>query len=158
MPVEGRDHVRQEGAQWMVFDKPEPDPVFEQARNKHDGPIESRLEQDRPDQRRAIVVADRPHRVGHQHRFSDHVRRGGSQHEAAERLTVIGKEQVRRQQDQIEADKKIVGGKISRNSRNKKAPARRASPAGGRVASAGTSNSGVSSRSRTGALLIGCLL
>ena len=41
----------------MVFDKPEPDPVFEQARDKHDGPIECRFEQDRPNQWRAIVAA-----------------------------------------------------------------------------------------------------
>ena len=41
MPVECRSHVRQEGADWMVFDKPEPDPVFEEARDKHDGPIEN---------------------------------------------------------------------------------------------------------------------
>jgi hypothetical protein len=54
-PLEGRNHVRQEGAEWMVFDKREPDPVFEQARDKHDGPIENRLEEDRLDQRRAIV-------------------------------------------------------------------------------------------------------
>ena len=38
MPVEHRNHVRQECPKWMVLDKPEPDPVFEQ-RHKHDGPI-----------------------------------------------------------------------------------------------------------------------
>src|SRR6516164_9962074 len=58
MPVEYRNHVRQECPKWMVLDKPEPDPVFEQARDKHDGPIECRFEQDRPDQWRAIVAAD----------------------------------------------------------------------------------------------------
>ena len=30
MPVEHRNHVRQECPKWMVLDKPEPDPVFEQ--------------------------------------------------------------------------------------------------------------------------------
>ena len=112
IPVECRSHVRQEGAEWMVFDKPEPDPVFEEARDKHDGPVENRLVQDRPDQQRAIVVADRPHRVGHQDRFSDDECRGRSHHEAAELgtvVTVIGKEQVRRQHDQIEADEKEDG-------------------------------------------------
>ena len=48
---------------WMVLDKPEPVPVFEQARHKHDGPIACRFEQDGPDQRRAIVAADRPPRI-----------------------------------------------------------------------------------------------
>ena len=57
MPVEHRDDVWQECPKWMVLDKPEPDPVFEQARDKHDGPIECRFEQDRPNQWRAIVAA-----------------------------------------------------------------------------------------------------
>src|SRR6516165_8703619 len=35
MPVERRNHVRQECPKRMVFDKPEADPVFEQARDKH---------------------------------------------------------------------------------------------------------------------------
>ena len=115
----------------MVFDKPEPNPVFEQARDKHDGPIECRFEQDRPDQWRAIVATDRSRRVSNQHGFSDDERAAGNKHEAAERRTIIGNEQVRRQHDQVKADeKKIVGGNISRSSRSKKAPTRRAIPTG----------------------------
>src|SRR6516162_7409757 len=106
MPVERRNHVRQECPEWMVLDKPEPDPVFEQARDKHDRPIEGRFKQDRPDQWRAIVAADRFRRVSDQHCFSDDERRAGSQHEAAERRTIIGNEQVRCQHDQVKADEK----------------------------------------------------
>ena len=131
MPVERRNHMRQECPKRMVFDKPETDPVFKQTRDEHGGPIENRFEQDRPDQRRAIVAADRSRRVGDKHCFSDDERPAGNQHEAAERCTVIGNEQVRRQQDQVKADeKKIVGGNISRSSRRKKAPTRRATPTG----------------------------
>src|SRR5215471_18764640 len=54
--------------------------------------------------------------------------------------------------------KKIVGGTISRNSRNRKAPTRRGSPAGGGVGSAGTSNSEDLRSSKTDALRIGLLL
>src|SRR6516165_5092760 len=106
MPVERRNHVRQECPKWVVFDKPEPNPVFEQARDEHDGPIECRFEQDRPDQWRAIVATDRSRRVGNQHGFSDDERAAGNKHEAAERRTVIGNKQVRRQQDQVKADEK----------------------------------------------------
>src|SRR6516162_779148 len=106
MPVEYRNQVRQEGPEWMAFDKTEADPVFEQARDKDDGPIECRFEQDRADQWRAIVAADRSRRIGYEHCFSNHKRRAGSQHEAAERRTIIGNEQVRRQHDQVKADEK----------------------------------------------------
>src|SRR6516164_3035569 len=106
MPIKRRNHVRQECPKWMVFHQPEPDPVFEQARDKHDGPVESRFEQDRPDQRCAIVAADRSRRVGDQYGFSDDERSAGNKHEAAERRTVIGNQQVRRQQDQAKADEK----------------------------------------------------
>src|SRR6516165_7770948 len=75
-------------------------------RDKHDRPIESRFDQDRPDQWRAIVVADRSRRVGYQHCFSDDERRAGGQHEAAKRRTITGNEQVGCQQDQVKADEK----------------------------------------------------
>jgi hypothetical protein len=58
------------------------------------------------DQRRAIVAAKHCHRVGDQHRFSDDERRGRSQHEAGEGNRVVGENQVRRQHNQVEADKK----------------------------------------------------
>src|SRR6516164_6871503 len=106
MPVEGRSHVRQECPKRMVFDKPEADPVFKQTRDEHDGPIEKRFEQDRPNQRRAIEAADRSRSVGDKHCFSDDERPAGNQHEAAECCTIIGNEQVCRQQDQVEADEK----------------------------------------------------
>ena len=54
VPVERRNHVGQECPERMVFDKPEADPMFKQARDKNDGPIECRFEQDRPNQWRAI--------------------------------------------------------------------------------------------------------
>src|SRR6516165_343778 len=54
--------------------------------------------------------------------------------------------------------KKIVGGNISRNSRSKNAPARRANPLDPAFGSAGASSSAGSCLSRTGALLICCLL
>src|SRR5215469_160767 len=54
--------------------------------------------------------------------------------------------------------KKIVGGNISRNSRNRKVPTRRASPAGGGGGSAGTSNSEDLRSSKTDAFRIGLLL
>src|SRR6516164_9003977 len=106
MPIKRCNHVRQECPKWVVFDQPEPDPVFEQACDKHEGPVESRFEQDWPDQWCAIVAADRLRRVGNQHGFSDHERPAGNKHEAAECRTVIGNEQVRRQQDQVKGDEK----------------------------------------------------
>src|SRR6516165_5206325 len=106
MPVEGRSHVRQECPKRMVFDKPEADPVFKQTRDEHDGPIEKRFEQDRPNQLRAIEAADRSRSVGDKHCFSDDERPAGNQHEAAECCTIIGNEQVRRQQDQVKPDEK----------------------------------------------------
>src|SRR5215831_6597139 len=56
VPREGRNHVRQKLSNWIVLDQPEPNEVFEQARNEYDGPVEHRFEQDRLDQRRAIVA------------------------------------------------------------------------------------------------------
>src|SRR5215472_17079869 len=41
MPIQRCNHVRQECPKWMMFDKPEPDPMFEQTRDKHHGPVES---------------------------------------------------------------------------------------------------------------------
>jgi hypothetical protein len=105
IPREGLNQVRHKGAQRVVFDKPIPDEMFEQAGNEYDGPIKGRLEQDRTDQRRTIVVADRSRRVGDQHRFSDNERRSRRQHKAPERDIVLGEEQVRRQPDRVEADK-----------------------------------------------------
>ena len=89
-----------------MFNQPEPDPMFEQAGDEYDAPIKNGLEQDRTDQRRAIVMADGPHRVGDQHRFPDDERRRRRKHEIAELLTVIGENEVRGQQYQIKADKK----------------------------------------------------
>ena len=138
-----------------MLDKPEPDPVFEQARDKHDGPIECRFEQDRPDQWRAIVAADRSRRVGNQHGFSDDKRAGGNKHEAAERRTVIGNKQVRRQQDQVKADEKEDRRRQHfTQSRSKKTPTRRTTPTGAGIASGEASNPAALSVSRTGALLI----
>src|SRR5215469_14213183 len=54
--------------------------------------------------------------------------------------------------------KKIVGGNISRNSRNRNVPTRRGSPAGGGGGSAGTSNSEDLRSSKTDAFRIGLLL
>jgi hypothetical protein len=56
IPREGLNQVRHKGAQRMVFDKPEPDEMFELACNEHDGPIKGRLEQDRPYDRRTIIA------------------------------------------------------------------------------------------------------
>jgi hypothetical protein len=36
MPGKGRDHVRQKLSNLIVLDQPEPDEVFEQARNKYE--------------------------------------------------------------------------------------------------------------------------
>ena len=90
MPLEGRDHVRQETAQWIVFDEPETNEMFEQAGDEHDGPIEKRLEQDRPNQRRVIIAANRARGVGDEHCFSDDERRGRREHEIEELGAVIG--------------------------------------------------------------------
>src|SRR5215469_16285210 len=54
--------------------------------------------------------------------------------------------------------KKIVGGNISRNSRNRNVPTLRGSPAGGGGGSAGTSNSEDLRSSKTDAFRIGLLL
>jgi hypothetical protein len=106
MPGEASDHVRQEIAYRIVLDQPEPDQMLDQAGDKDDRPVNDRLEQDRPDQRGPIVAAKKGHRVGDQHRLTNDKRPGGGEHEAGKGDGVVGEDQIRRQHDQIEADKK----------------------------------------------------
>jgi hypothetical protein len=57
-------------------------------------PNDDRLEQDRLDQRSAIVVAQKGHRIGDQHCLADDERRRGGEHEIAEGDQVTGEDQV----------------------------------------------------------------
>ena len=70
--------------------------MLEQACNEHHGPIDDRLEQDRLDQRSAIVVAQKGHRIGDQHCLANAERRRGGEHGIAEGDQVIGEDQVNR--------------------------------------------------------------
>jgi hypothetical protein len=49
--------------------------MFKQAGDENDSPIENRLEQYRPDRRRAIVATNKSRGGGDQYRFADNERR-----------------------------------------------------------------------------------
>jgi hypothetical protein len=105
MPTEDRNQMRQELAQRITLHT-ELHQALEQPRNEHEDSIHQRLVKDRLKQRRAIVVAEKRHRVGNQHRLADNERRISGKHEAADGNRIVGKDQIRRQYDQIEADEK----------------------------------------------------
>ena len=79
---------------------------FEQARQKYHDPIKCGLELNRPDQSGAIVTSQQRNFIGDQYRLADDQRTQCREHEVAEPYYVMGDEQVARQRDKVEADKK----------------------------------------------------
>ncbi len=136
IPGKGRDHVRQEGFHRVVLDQAEPDKMLDQPGDEHGDPVHRGLEQDRLDQRRAVVAAEertsrrRPARTlpttsaaavasrKPAPAWTGVLRRGADWSSGTTRLNPT--------------KKKIVGGKDpAASSCRNQAPARRPSPAGG---------------------------
>jgi len=80
--------------------------AFEQTYQEHNDPVNGRLVQDRLDQRSPIVAAEKRHCAGDQHRLADDERRHLSQHEVTDGDVIFGDEEVRREHNEVEADKK----------------------------------------------------
>lgn len=94
VPGERGDQVRQEAPERMVLDEPEPDELFEQAGDEHHRPIDDGLEQDRLDQRCAIVPANERHGVGNEDRFCDDEGSASREHEVADGNGIVGENQI----------------------------------------------------------------
>src|SRR5262249_28360067 len=78
--------------------------ALRQARKEYRDPIDRRLEQDWLDERRPIEKLDERRGVGGDHSLTDDQCCQGGEHEIADRSAVVGDQQIRRQNDEVEAD------------------------------------------------------
>src|SRR3984893_12741184 len=105
LPREGRDQIRYEIARRIALDH-EVHETLEEARKKHDDPVEDGLEQDRLDQRRSIIASQQRDLVSDQHRLADNESRHRGEHEIGEPDQILRDEEIARQHDKVKADKK----------------------------------------------------
>ena len=87
------------------------DDLLQEPHDQHDDGIEDRLVEDRLDQRRTAELVDDADLVDDQHHLADDQRRRTGQHEAAEVEPVIVRQQVGGEDDQVEGDEEVRGGR-----------------------------------------------
>ena len=75
-----------------------------EARKEHRDPVDRGFEEDRLDEWGSIEQSEERHRVGGDPRLGDDERRHGREHEIAHSDGIVGDEEIRRENDEIEAN------------------------------------------------------